>query len=87
MRAADRCWYRVTSLTRNSPFSRTTIAPLGIFLLEGPRGALFLMSKAPLHPGVDFRVNLRSISHRCHCVSKLTKAAINLPLSCLQGGY
>jgi len=37
------------------------------------------------HPGVELRVNLKSISHRCHLfevefVWELTKATIHLPL-------
>ena len=46
---------------------------------------------SPHHPEVDLRANLGSISHSCHffevvCVWELTKKAICLPLSCLQGG-
>ena len=45
----------------------------------------------PFHPGVEFRANLKSISHRCHLfevsfVWKLTKETIHLPPGCLQGG-
>ena len=37
------------------------------------------------------RVNLKSISHRCHLILvsfvwELTQETINLPLGCLQGG-
>ena len=44
-----------------------------------------------LHPGVELRTNLKSISHRCHIfemafVWELTKDTIHLPLGCLQGG-
>jgi len=43
------------------------------------------------HPGVEFRANLKSISHRCYLfevafVWELTKETIVLPLGCLQGG-
>ena len=45
-----------------------------------------------LHPGVELRANIKSISHRCHpilvaFVWELTKETIKLPLGCLQGGY
>ena len=44
-----------------------------------------------VHPGVELRANLKSISHKCHLfevafVSELTTVTIHLPLSCLQGG-
>ena len=44
-----------------------------------------------IHPGVELRANLKSISHRCHLfevafVWELTKETIVLPLGCLQGG-
>ena len=43
------------------------------------------------HPRVEWRANLKSISHRCNpimvaFVRKLTKETIDLPLGCLQGG-
>jgi hypothetical protein len=43
------------------------------------------------HPGVEFRANLKSISHRCHLfevtiVWELTQETIYLPMGCLQGG-
>ena len=43
-----------------------------------------------LHPGVELRANLKSISYRCYLfevefVWKLTKETFHLPLSCLQG--
>ena len=43
------------------------------------------------HPGVEFRANLKSISHRCNLfqvafVWELTQETIHLALSCLQGG-
>jgi len=45
-----------------------------------------------LHPGVELRANLKSISHRCHLeevafVWELTKETIHLPLGRLQGGF
>ena len=44
-----------------------------------------------LHPRVELRANLKSISHRCHhfevaFVWELTKETIHSPLGCLQGG-
>ena len=44
-----------------------------------------------LHPGAKVRANIKSISNRCNLfevafVWKLTKASIQLPLCCLQGG-
>ena len=44
-----------------------------------------------IHPGVEMRENLKSISHRYHLfevtiVQELTKQTINLPRGCLQGG-
>ena len=44
-----------------------------------------------IHPEVELRANLKSISHRCHLfevafVWELTKETIHLPLGCLQGG-
>ena len=41
--------YRGTSPMRNSPPPEDHHRALGIFLLKGPRGALFLMSEVPLH--------------------------------------
>ena len=41
--------YRVTSLIRNSNPPGAAAGPQGIFLLQGPRGALFLMIQAPLY--------------------------------------
>ena len=46
--------YRVTSPIRNSSPPSDHHRALGIVLLQGPRGALFLMSEVPLyisHPG------------------------------------
>ena len=55
-------------------------------------GQLILIGFLPphTHPGVDLRVNLRSISHRYRLfkvafVRGLTKQTIHLPLGCLQG--
>ena len=44
-----------------------------------------------IHPGVELRANLKSISHRCYLfevafVWDLTKETIDLPVGCLQGG-
>ena len=55
-----------------------------------------------IHPGVELRANLKSMSHKCHLevksishrcylfevafVWELTKETIHLPLGCLQGG-
>ena len=49
------------------------------------------MGRIPLHPGVELRANLKSISHRCYLfevafVWELTRETIVLPLGCLQGG-
>ena len=41
--------YRGTSPIRNSPPPPGFHRALGIFLLQGPRGALFLMGEAPLY--------------------------------------
>ena len=43
------------------------------------------------HPGGKPWANLKSISHKCHLILvafvwELTKATVNLPLGCLQGG-
>ena len=40
--------YRGASLIRKRPPTRTYPRALGIVLLQGPRGALFLMSEVPL---------------------------------------
>ena len=45
----------------------------------------------PVHPKVELRANLKSISHRCHLfdvafVWVLTRETICLPPGCLQGG-
>ena len=45
----------------------------------------------PLHPEVELRATLKSISHRCHLLEAafawgLTRETIHLPLGCLQGG-
>jgi hypothetical protein len=40
-----------TSLIRNSPTPWGFHRALGIVLLKGPRGALFLMGEAPLYGG------------------------------------
>jgi len=56
---------------------------------------LYTQSKMGLkivsHPGVEWRANLKSISHRCYFfevafVWELTKETIVLPLGCLHGG-
>ena len=44
-----------------------------------------------IHPGIELRANLKSISNRCHIFEvvfawELTKETIHLPLGCLQGG-
>ena len=61
----------------------------------GGQGALvFVCDHAGLviYPGGNPGANLKSISHRC-CLREvafeweLTKETIDLPLSCLQGGY
>ena len=44
-----------------------------------------------IHPGVELRANLKSISHGCHLFEvafawALTTETIRLPLGCLQGG-
>ena len=49
------------------------------------------LSQRPVHPGVESRANLKSISHRCHLfevafVWEMTEETIDLPLGCLQGG-
>ena len=49
------------------------------------------ISRERVHPGVELRANLKSISHRCHLfglafVLEMTKEIIYLPLGCLQGG-
>ena len=41
--------YRGTSLIRNRPPPQDVHRALGIVLLYGPKGALFLMSEVPLH--------------------------------------
>ena len=57
------------------------------------RYSRFDQDQVPLfHPGVEFRANLKSISHRCHLfkvafVWKLTQETIHLPLGCLQCGF
>jgi len=55
--------YRGTSLIRNSPHPQGHHRALGIVLLYGPRGALFLMSEVPLMPTV-LREGFRE-SRRC----------------------
>ena len=45
--------YRGTSLIRNSPPHQVRLRALGIFLLEGPGGALFLMIEVPLYESHD----------------------------------
>ena len=56
------------------------------------RGTVLRMPRpGALHPGVELRANLKSISHRCHpilvaFVWELTKEIIHLLLGCLQGG-
>ena len=46
--ASETALYRGTSRIRNSPLSHDYHRALGIFPLQGPRGALFLMGKVPL---------------------------------------
>ena len=60
----------------------------GTILIRGHALALCLT----IHPGVELRANLKSISQRCHLfevafVWELTKETIHLPLGCLQGGW
>ena len=55
--------------------------------VQAPRPALMAFSR----PGVEWRANLKSISHRCHLCEvaferRLTKETIHLPLGCLEGG-
>ena len=61
-------------------------------LAPTPRRARLLPPSQSFHLGVEFRADLKSIFHRCHLcevafVWGLTKEAIHLPLSCLQGGW
>jgi len=44
-----------TSLIRNSPPPQDHHRALGIFLLQGPRGALFLMNEVTLYAGKRLR--------------------------------
>ena len=42
-------WYRGAALIRNSPPPLVFHRALGIVLLKGPTGALFLMGEVPLY--------------------------------------
>ena len=51
--------YRGTPLTRKSPPPQDRRRPLGIVLLQGARGALFLLSEVPLYDwlsGISTRI-------------------------------
>jgi len=57
---------------------------------SGIRTRAIARATKTLHPGVELRANLKSISHKCHLyevvfVWELTKETIHLPLGCLQG--
>jgi len=55
-------------------------------------GASVLPVRPLVHPGVELRANVKSISHRCYLcevafVRELTKETSVLALGCLQGGF
>ena len=71
--------YRVTSLIRNSPPSQGHHRALGTVLLQGPGGALFLMSEVPLYSkpdGLFVAERTRNSSKGCEYVYEKAKARV-----------
>ena len=63
-----------------------------LLLLLADSGGQVTLLLLLYQPEVEWGGNLKSISHRCYffeeaSVYELTKEAIHLPLSCLQGVY